>query len=345
MALQRITGPGDPVPYYKKKGFIGPVLPDSLEYMEGMASQPLQTIPITRKPIAFNSTLMENRVPVVDRMAPVIGKRRSDKFRKIVEGAKEGADTLLPFANNIINAFRTPPPVPMPNMDSPVTLQKVNMDNDRFEVEKGVRAANASAYRNLDENTATAASGYNLAQRFNQLSAVNQSERNQNTAISNQEVMTNAGIKSSNNSKLDQRDLNIVERKLAMQRENSQNFANAVDKKIMIDNEKSKANLDLKRFGILMKAYNRDGVAGREFSSLSEMQADPIGAKYIRNKAGETEAEILKKANEEYQARTAERKKKWKEDTNAYLVNKKKYGGSMKYSAGGMIKTIQLQKI
>lgn len=331
--MQRITE--DPVPYYKKKGFIGPVLPDYMDYME---KQPMSTIPVNRKPISLSTSLMPNRAPVVDKVGMVAGKRKSQAFQNALATAKEGGEAILPFATNIINAFRKPPRVPMPHLDSPITLQKVNMDNDRYEVEKGARGANLNAMRTLDENTAAAVGSYTLAQKYNQLSAVNQSERNQNKEISNREVLTNAGISGTNNAKMDQMDTDNVERKIAMQRENSQNLSNAVDKKIMINNEKSKANLDIKRFGILMRAYNRDGVAGREFDSLAEMNADPIGAEYGRNNAGKSEAEMVRKAKAEYKKLNDARRKRQKEDTNDFLITKKKYGGSMKYSTGGMIK-------
>jgi len=337
MALQKINFDG-PEPYYKKKGFIGPILPDNLEYLE---NQPFiaEPIPVARPSISSTTTLMSNRTPRVSNTELVTKKVKGEKFQKVLSKANEAGKSILPYASNIVNAFRTPPKVPMPNLDPLVTLQKVNYDNDRYEVEKGIRGANLNAYRNLDENTATAITGYNLAQRFNQLSAVNQAERNQNLEISNKEVLTNAGIKSSNNAKLDKMAESNVERRLAMQRESAENIANAVDKKIMIDNEKSKANLDLKKFAILARAYNREGVAGREIAGLNEIMNDPLGAEFYNNKAGKTQVDIGKKVQEEYKKREAERKKKWKEDNNDFLITKKKQsGGSIKYSTGGMMR-------
>jgi len=334
MALQRLydmESPGDPLPYMKQylKSLYG----------QGGLPNTVEKIPVSRTPIQYSNTLMPNRTPQV---TSTIKAQKGNRFRKVMDEVQAGANTLMPFATNIINAFRNPPNVPMPNLDSQVTLQKLNMDDARNQVERGIRGANANGYRSLDENTATAVSSYNLAQRFNQLSTINEAEQNANKQISNQEVLTNAGIGASNNSKLDQRDLNIVERKIAMQRENSQNLANAADKKISIDNERRKSDLDLKRFGILMKAYNNEGVAGREFGSLNELMMDPIGAEFVRNNADKTEKEILKKANEEYNTKIASRKKRWKEDTNEFLSTKKKYGGQMKYSTGGMVKRLNL---
>ena len=69
MALQKITE--DPVPYYKRKGFIGPVLPEYLEYME---KQPLPKIS-TGTGIQYSNKLQSNKAPIPQRVGPVIQQR------------------------------------------------------------------------------------------------------------------------------------------------------------------------------------------------------------------------------------------------------------------------------
>jgi hypothetical protein len=246
--------------------------------------------------------------------------------------ATDTANQLAPYASNIINALRSPARVPTPNLDAPVTLQRANYDNDRYSTERGIRGINANADRTLDENTSQSVKQYNLAQKFNQLSSINQAERNQNIDISNKEVMTNAEISAKNNAKLDQYKMGIAERTNAQQREQSANVANAADKYMAIQNEKSKANLDLKRFGIIQKMYNTDGVSGRAYKSLAEAQADPIANRYVQSlkSAGMAEDKIVDVLNSQYSDKKAE--------TAKLLLNQKKYGGSMKYSTGGMMK-------
>ena len=235
------------------------------------------------------------------------------------------AENIAPYASNIFNMFRSPVPPPNPNLDPGVTLQKVNMDNDRAMVERGIRGANMNADRTLDENTAQSVKQYNLAQRFNQLSQVNQSERNANMEIANRETELNSNITARNNMKQDQLGRDRVEMQLANQREKSANIANAADKYISIKNEKAKSNLDLKKFGIISAAYNQNGVAGRKYKTLAEAMQDPVNLEYMNNGQGQKENDIMDKLNANYLAR---RQKE---------LSQKKYGGAMKYSTGGMM--------
>lgn len=270
------------------------------------------------------TTINPNLKPTISQV-PTYANNKTSTWQKIANTA----DDLAPYASNILNAFRKPIAPPMPAMDPGVTLQRVNLDNDRAMVERGIRGANMNADRTLDENTSQAVKQYNLATRFNQLSQVNQAERNANTEIANQETQTNANITARNNMKTDQRGRDLVEMQVANQREKSANIANAADKYISIKNEKAKANLDMKKFGIITAAYNRDGVAGRQYKSLAEIIQDPAGLEYLNNNANEQGAAINEKAYNDY----LERKKK--------ASSMKKYGGVLKYSTGGMMKIIK----
>jgi len=139
-------------------------------------------------------------------------------------------DSVAPYVSNIANAFRKPPMPPKPILDTPVSLQRVNMNNDRYEAERGTRSADKFAENQLDPQAAFAAKAFNNAQRFNQLSSVNQAERNANTGISNREVELNTGVAASNRQLQRGYQNSLVERQLAQQQFQSENLANASDK-------------------------------------------------------------------------------------------------------------------
>jgi hypothetical protein len=243
------------------------------------------------------------------------------------------AAQIAPFVSNIVNTFRTPAAVPDPHLNSPINLQKANYNNDRYGVETGARAMYQNADRTLDENTAQRVKQYALAQRFNQLSSVNQNERNQNVGITNQERQINEGITASNNAKLDERDAEKVQRMNAMQGQQSANLANASDKFIEEQNQGQKRDLDTKKLAVISDMYNKDGVAGRKWASLSSMKADPAGLQLLDNSknTGMNEQQIFDAQDKAYQDRRAG-------EVKDLLTNYQRYGGAMKYSTGGMIK-------
>jgi hypothetical protein len=180
--------------------------------------------------------------------APVLGKTpdlqsgREDPVN--YDQRASVGETVLPFASNLANAFRKPPTVPIPNMQSGVSLDRVDMSDDRNQIGHGVRAAYESNKTLLDPNSAAAANSYILAQRFKQMSQVNQTERNTNIGIANQEKLTNLSIQNQNMAKLDQVQRDNVERTLAQQREQSANLSNAGDKAMMMLQNKQARNLE-----------------------------------------------------------------------------------------------------
>lgn len=219
-------------------------------------SKSSRTIPTTKiKPLSLPANVREG------------GLKEKGKFdwgKATSAGAK-----LAPYASNIINATRTAPMPRVPNMVSSVTLDKINMNNDRSMVERGVRAANTAAANSLDANTAAAVQQSTLATRFDQLSTVNQAERNSNAQVSNEQAKINSGIQTVNMAKLDTLNDNIVERQVAQQRAQSENIANVGDKFIGIQNEKAKQALEEKKYGYLMKT-DQNGTLGRAGDSLDD---------------------------------------------------------------------------
>lgn len=191
------------------------------------------------------------------------------------------ANNTAPFVSNIVNAFRKPPMPEMGTMNPMVTLQKVNMDNERNSIDRDVNAADADASRTLSANTAQAVKQYNLGNRINAKSAVNEKENNANTQISNQQSLINANITAGNNAKKDDFNNQLVERQVAQQREQSANISNFSDKYVGIQNEKQKAKVDMEKTKVLSSMYMRSGVyqaQAREWKAKGV--PDPLGRNY-----------------------------------------------------------------
>jgi len=164
---------------------------------------------------------------------------------------KVGLGDMTPYLSNIANALQKPAPVPMPIMDRQIQLEKVNMDNDRFEIQKDYRGTMLNADRTLDGNTSVAVKQFGKAQKFAQMSAVNQAERNQNNVIGNKEITLNSSIAMGNNAKLYENRVNIADRENAIKRERSANFANATDKMVAQQNVKSQEDLENRKLDLL----------------------------------------------------------------------------------------------
>lgn len=190
-------------------------------------------------------------------------------------------NNLAPYASNIINAFRRAPTPAQPIMDSPPVLQRVNLEADRVQVGRAISAANIGADRTLTGNTATAVRQYNMGQSLNELSKINERERNTNIGISNQQSIYNAQAAASNNAKQEDYNQSMVERNVAQQREQAANLANAADKYVAIQNEQRKANTDLDKARILKSVYNKSGVLKRQgVTWKAQGLPDPFGQDY-----------------------------------------------------------------
>lgn len=190
-------------------------------------------------------------------------------------------NSIAPYTSNIINAFRRAPTPAQPILDSPPVLQRVNFDADRVQVGRAISAANIGADRTLAGNTATAVRQYNMGQSLNELSKINERERNTNIGISNQQSIYNAQTAASNNAKQEDYNQSMVERNVAQQREQAANLANAADKYVAIQNEKRKANTDLEKARILKSVYNKSGVLKRQgMTWKAQGLDDPFGQDY-----------------------------------------------------------------
>lgn len=220
---------------------------------------------------------------------------------------KSLASNILPFASNIANAFTKIPAPPVPTYGSPISLKRVDMSNERNDVERGTRSMDRFAEQQFDPQAGYQAKAFNNAQRFSQLSKVNQDERNLNTGIANDEMKANLLISSQNQNLKNSYDNTLFERKLAQQRFNQENLTNASDKYSAIQ--------------------DRDAMErSAKYSTDLQMSRDTYGE--------------FKKHQDMWNAEQEDQKKKTIADVTA-----QRYGGKMRnggimsnYTAGSMFK-------
>lgn len=159
---------------------------------------------------------------------------------------------LIPYLSNLYNSTLKPAAVPRPVFNAPIKLQRVNMDADRTSVNNDYRASVGNADQTLDGNTAVPVKMFAKGLKFNQLSQVNQLERNQNNQIANQETLTNAQIAQRNNQMVYDTRMLEADRTNTIQSAKSANLANASDKYMMQQNAKAQADLENEKIQLLM---------------------------------------------------------------------------------------------
>lgn len=206
--------------------------------------------PIT--PMTKDALLAKSSQPI-STVAPGIKSLRSNQPFDW-EGTAKKLGKIAPYASNLMNMFRKPPAPYRPHLDGEVGGGRhINMDNARYQVERGIRGSNLAADRSLDENTAAAVKMANLATGQGQLSTINQTETNANIGIDNAGKELDAKIRAGNNAKLDGYNDKLVERGVAMQNNASANFANASDKYVAIQNQKGLQDLENRKVDLLYK--------------------------------------------------------------------------------------------
>ncbi len=192
------------------------------------------------------------------------------------------ANAMAPFMSNIVNSFRKPPkPVPGQSFAySP--LQRVNFSDEKEKISSVYQAANKSAERTVDGNTAEAIKAFNRGEEISKLSAVNEKETNVNIGISNQQAGMDQQTSNMNTALRNKYNDELVERGIAKQRESSANWANAGDKLMMIKNEKSKEATELAKARVLATGlYGKSGVLDRSRKRMKEKgEPDPLGMNY-----------------------------------------------------------------
>lgn len=170
---------------------------------------------------------------------------------------------IAPYISNIANAFRSAPRPALPNTLQPVYANRVNYSNQRNEIARSVRGANANADMTLDENTSAAVKANNFVGGLRVGNAVNEAESNANAQIMNRNAEVNAGIDAQNTGIMNNYKQQNVEAAIADSREQSQNLANAGDKFVAQQNVRGQQDLDRRKLGVYSTLFANSGVMGR----------------------------------------------------------------------------------
>lgn len=180
----------------------------------------------------------------------------------VLSKKESGIDKAIPYLSNAINALRKPPaPIRGKNVSAP-GLRKVDFSQERAEVDRDVRSANLAASTALDSQGAAAVAGANIAKGFEARSASYGRETNANTQIENQGAQLRFQADMINAGKEDQYNQDSIAMKLAHQREQSQNLANAADKRVAEVNNNAARELEGKKFNVLADLYS-NGIVDR----------------------------------------------------------------------------------
>ena len=219
----------------------------------------------------------------------------------------------VPYLSNVLNSFRQPAAVPSPIYENQIQLERQNMDNDRNEVRRGMNTTFRSLDNSMDAQTAGLLKLGALGQSVNQLSAINQNERNTNIGIANQEATINRQVASSNANRQAAFNAEQAARKNAMTSAQSENIANAVGKYMGMQDQKNAYNME--NFKAQLE-FGKD-----EYGTLKRTDIEKEFKKYEKEQETFLDKLKAKKPGE--------------------LVEKK-WGG---YTAGRMIKRMNLKPI
>lgn len=233
------------------------------------AYRPASTDMGTARPGSYAMNWRPGNLPVPDKK---LG------WKDIADRVTKGAADVVPYVSNIRNAFVKPPKPVMGATNDYLSLKRVNMNADRNAVGREVNANTEQAYRNLDANTAARVGMAGLGQKINAYSQISEREQNANTQIDNTEAMANAQIGQGNNAIRDQYSQDKIDRKIAMQTQQSGNWANAGQKAVEIGNEKLKGQVEIDKTKALGHAYDNTGTLAATRQKMYESgEDDPWG--------------------------------------------------------------------
>lgn len=191
-----------------------------------------------------------------------------------MSGVSNAASAIAPFVSNIANSFRKPPSPVAPILAAPISLRKPSLAVGRREVDRAVKGANTSADLALDQNTAAAAKAANLITGINAKGKLFEEEANMGAQVDNQAASINANINMANLRRLDQYNDDKVNRGIAIQREGSENIANAADKFVQIQARKDAMDLERQKFATVSQAFAQSGVTQRLVNRILGKDAD-----------------------------------------------------------------------
>ena len=202
--------------------------------------QKLGTTPLIKKETPQTPTV----VPIVSNVkAP---PEKPSNLKKVSDFAMDAT----PYLSNLYSATMKPPATPSPMLNAPMSLQRVSMDVDRTQLESDYRDALRTSDL-ADVSTSVRAKLAAKAQKFDQMSKINETERNANLNISNKEREVNTGIDMANRQALYNKQLQDVERENAIIAQKTANVSNISDKMIAQQARRDQQDLELQKTQIL----------------------------------------------------------------------------------------------
>lgn len=187
------------------------------------------------------------------------------------------AGEVIPYISNVVNSFRKPPRIKLPEMIGKTAPVRVNFDNQRNEVDRKVAGLNKNFDKTLDENTGAALKMGTLAAGLREKNSVSAAEATTNAGLATdanrqnlQVDMINSGLKSKYND-------DVVSRELADTRFKQQNLADVSDKYMAQQGQRDAAALDLKKLAVMKTIWQNSGVYNRLMEDLKKKDGDPLG--------------------------------------------------------------------
>lgn len=191
--------------------------------------------------------------------------------------ASRAGSTIVPYASNIANSFRTPPLPSAPQLVNPVTMSRIDLSNARNQILRQTRAQDLNADRALNPQAAAAVRNANLAKSIEGTSQVSEQEAFLNSRQKAEAAGMNLNVDTMNATAMNRWNDAILERNMANQRAQSGNLANASDKYIAQENEDRKAQLDMQKMNVLSQMWKSSGVYDRMLKKMADQgNTDPL---------------------------------------------------------------------
>ena len=234
----------------------------------------MDTPPVNRPSAAGRSGLAIKEVPVTPAMIKAT-RKASNTYKAKEAVGKVGAvgEALIPYASNIVNAFRKAPRATYAGDVSSIAGRRFTMDAARSGMREAFRTKTGAADRMLDENTAAAVKGSSYAGYLQGIGRVGEAEMNQNYQSDMDVNQTNSRISMFNKQSQQQNLDDNANRRMINQSNQSANLANAADKFITAKNYKTDAQNQLDA----VRMYNLNDIAGVKARLATLAQKEGIG--------------------------------------------------------------------
>lgn len=189
------------------------------------------------------------------------------------------AGDMLPYVSNVINSFRKPPRVKLPELITKTAPVRVNFDNQRNEVDRKVAGLNSNFDKTLDENTGAALKMGTLAAGLREKNSISAAEVNTNAGLATDSNRLNLQVDAMNSGLMTKYNDDVIGRELADTRFKQQNLADVADKYMAQQGQRDAAELDMNKLNVMKTVWENSGVYDRLMKKLNKTDGDPLGVK------------------------------------------------------------------